>query len=793
MRSTLAFQLWMLLLFGGTAPCVCGGDDTSYSTRYIAQLNDGWQMHQSDAVNADEIPTGDWQSVELPHDWSISGPFDNDNPAAGEGGFLPTGIVWYRRSLAIPDDYRHKRVFVEFDGVMANSDVWINEHHLGHRPNGYVSFQYDLTEHLNYGEDESNTLVVRADTSKQIASRWYTGTGIYRPVRLVVTGPVHVDYCGTYVTTPQVAPEQASVRVETTVRNQQDKASEVVIETEIQAANGQPVAESRRPLTLSASAQQKTSSELTVLQPELWDLHEPHLYIVVTRIKSGSQIVDEVRTPFGIRSAEFRADSGFWLNGQNIKIKGVCLHHDGGAFGAAVPSSVWRERLAKLKGLGVNAVRTAHNPMAPDFLDLCDELGLLVMDEYFDCWTNAKRPYDYHLYFEEWAHRDLRDTIRRDRNHPSVILYSVGNEIRDTHNQEKAKRILSGLVQQCHATDPTRPVTQGLFRPNTTGDYHNGLADLLDVIGTNYRDAELLEARRDDPARKIIGTEQSHDRRTWLACRDNPQHAGQFLWVGIDYLGESRRWPITTFNAGLLDRTGRVRPRGYERQSWWSDEPMVRAFRRVAETDATPPDPGYETVEWERRQVLFDDWSPQNQEPHTEALEVYSNCDQVELELNGKSLGFKPRPSDARSRTWKVDYAEGELVAIGQNDGQEVARHTLRTAGKPHVIRLTCKRTLLPEDRNEVAIVEAEIVDEHGTRLPNAVNEVNFQAEGPGHIVAVDSRSIVSHEPFQAAKRRAFQGHCVAYVRRQRGSGSIRVVAKSKGLVDGTYLISDDN
>ena len=316
--------------------------------------------------------------------------------------------------------------------------------------------------------------------------------------------------------------------------------------------------------------------------PQLWNLDNPELYRVVSKIISDGKILDEATNTFGIRDAHFEADTGFWLNGKNFKIYGVCLHADGGAFGAAVPLSIWEARLKTLKSLGVNAIRTAHNPPAPEFLDLCDRLGLLVMDEFFDCWTVGKNPFDYHLFFNDWSKTDERDAILRDRNHPSVILYSVGNEIHDTPQADKAKKILSGLVEVAHAADPTRPVTQALFRPNVSHDYDDGLADLLDVVGQNYREKEILAAHDQKPTRKILGTENTHDRNQWLAVRDHAPYAGQFLWTGIDYLGESRRWPVIGHGSGLLDRTGGFGPLGRERESWWSAAPMVAIARRTA-------------------------------------------------------------------------------------------------------------------------------------------------------------------------------------------------------------------
>ena len=495
---------------------------------------------------------------------------------------------------------------------------------------------------------------------------------------------------------------------------------------------------------------------------------------------------------FGIREFHFDAATGFWLNGRNFKIKGVCLHHDGGAFGAAVPLGVWEERLKTLKALGVNAIRTAHNPPAPEFLDLCDRMGFLVMDEMFDCWTVAKNPYDYHLYFNEWSQTDERDTILRDRNHPSIILYSVGNEIHDTPKAELAKGILQGLVEVFHEDDPTRPVTQALFRPNVSHDYDDGLADMLDVIGQNYRENEILAAHEQKPTRKIIGTENQHDRVAWLALRDNPPYAGQFLWSGIDYLGESRRWPVVAAGSGLLDRTGAPKPMAFERQSWWSDQPMVFITRRAAPSIAGPTDPGYEAAQMDvlrRPQVLFADWTPKNLQPHDEKVEVYSNCKEVELFLNGKSLGSQPLHADASPRVWQVAYAPGTLKAVARNDGKVMATDESRTAGTPAKILLTANHRKIADDWDDVAFVRAAVVDRHGVTVPVANDLISFKISGPGVIVAVDSANNASHELFPADERHAFQGRCVAFVKASAPSGKIILTASAPGLKSGSIIL----
>lgn len=791
--------------------------------RVTQNFDANWLFLKADATNAEEsaFDDSDWRKLNAPHDWSIEGPFAQTNKTGGAGGFLPSGVGWYRKHFTLPRDSAGRVVRVEFDGVMANSDVWINGFHLGHRPYGYVSFGYELTGHLNFGGD--NVLAVRSDTSQQAASRWYSGAGIYRHVHLTLTDPIHFVPWGLFISTPEASPKQATVRVQLTVTNESDATHEITLQTTLVSPDGKSVASVQSGCVATNGADTELIQKTVLPKPALWNLATPSLYYAVSKIISDGETLDQVTNVFGIREFHFAADTGFWLNGRNFKIKGVCLHHDGGTFGAAVPLGVWQERLKVLKELGVNAIRTAHNPPAPEFLDLCDRMGFLVMDEFFDCWTVGKNPYDYHLYFNEWSKTDERDTILRDRNHPSIILYSVGNEIHDTPKAELAKGILKGLVEVAHETDPTRPVTQALFRPNVSGDYTNGLADLLDVIGTNYRDNELQAAQRARPSRKIIGTEQRHDRQTWLWLRDSPSEAGQFLWSGIDYLGESRRWPIVAAGSGLLDRTGAPKPMAYERASWWLaeskpadtnaisppsrsalrrgslrprgvagedwwvDKPMVSITRRTGTTTNAPADPGFSPLD--RRQVLFADWTPKNLQPHEETVEVYSNCKEVELFLNGKSLGKQPLHADASPRGWKVNFAPGTLKAVARNDGRVVATDELRTAGPAAKIRLTTNLKKLANGRDGVAFVRAAVVDLHGVPVPSADVLVSFNISGPGVVAAVDNADNASHEPFQATERHAFAGKCIAFVKATAPSGKIVVTASAPGLQSGRAVI----
>ena len=773
----------------GATPAAAGA-----RARGIIPFDTDWRFLKSDASGA-ETPAFDdsqWRTVTVPHDWSIEGPFDQSAPTGGAGGFLPAGVGWYRKHFTLPDYGAQAREFIEFDGVMANSDVWINGFHLGKRPYGYVSFRYELTGHVDLG-GKPNVLAVRADNSGQPASRFYVGAGIYRHVRLLVMAPVHLDQWGVAVSTPVINSSMATVSVQSTLVNQASLAASVVVQTTILAPGGQVVQQTQTPQTVSPGQPATVQQQLSVPNPALWNLDRPNLYRAWVKVLAGKKVIDDEVVTFGIREFHFDPDTGFWLNGKNFKIKGVCLHAEGGAVGAAVPLATWQRRLEGLREAGANAIRTAHNPPAPEFLDLCDRMGFLVMDEMFDCWTVGKNDYDYHLYFKDWSLKDTEDTVRRDRNHPSIILYSAGNEIHDTPNAPLAIGILKGLVDTFHQWDPTRPVTQALFRPNKSHDYTDGLADMLDVVGQNYREREILAAHQQKPTRKIIGTENGHDRAYWLALRDNPPYAGQFLWTGVDYLGESRNWPRIASGDGLLDRTATPRPLAYQRQSWWSDKPMVRIARRTAPDVATVIDPGYGEppagAPDKHAQHTFADWTPATPNKNGEDVEVYSNCEQVELFLNGKSLGSQALPQDASPRKWTVPFQPGSLKAVAKNNGETVATDELKTAGPPTKITLASDPGTLGTTWDDVSYVKASITDDNGIEVPMADDLVTFAVTGPGVITAVDNGDNYSHEPFQAKERHAFQGHCFAIVRATGATGTITLTASAPGRTPASISI----
>jgi beta-galactosidase len=759
-------------------------------------FDSGWLFAKGDVSGAEQ-PTfqdGGWQNVDLPHDWAIAGPFDRDAPATGSGGFLPTGVAWYRKHFTLPAADAGKRVFVEFDGVMDRSGVWINGMHVGHRPNGYSSFRYELTPHLRPA-GQPNLIAVRADTSAQPASRWYAGSGIYRHVRLILVGDVHAEAWSTVVRTGRLDAESADVSVVSSISNRSAAPVQALLEAEIRGPDERVLETFKGAVVdLPPGRTMSLSAAGMLAKPRRWDINDPAAHEAIVRVRnSEGALLHEERVPFGIRDARFEAATGFWLNGRNIKLKGVAIHADGGPFGMAVPLSFYERRLKGLQALGVNAIRTAHHPFSPEFLDLCDRLGLLVMNEAFDMWTVAKNPHDYHLFFTDWSSIDARDFVRRDRNHPSVVIWSIGNEIHDTPYPVVAKSIVERLMKIIHEEDPRRPVTMALFRPNTTGDYHNGLADMLDVVGQNYRENELAKAHADKPSRKIIGTENSKNRSGWLVVRDNPAYSGMFLWTGADYLGEADRqgWPAISNPAGLVDRVDGVKPIGWERASWWSGKTVVKLARRVTEAIDTSELPTMVGVAMPqpRGPGALVDWSPENRGPHDEKVEVYSNLEEVELFLNGRSLGRKPRNSDDSAISWTVGFEPGELRAVGYRGGRKLAQDVLRTAGAPVALRLIPESKEVGSAFDDLVAVRVEVVDAKGVLVPNAQNQITIAVEGAGKLVAFDNGSITDHGAFGDATRSVTGGKAVAFLRGNGSKGRITIRATGEGLTSATAVI----
>ncbi len=747
--------------------------------RVITSFDADWKFIKQDISQASAANYNDksWRSLNVPHDWSIEYPFNRANTSGRGGGYVETGIGWYRKSFVLNTTESNQQFFIEFDGVMMNSDVWINGYHLGKRPYGYISFQYELTNHLNFGKDKINVLAVRADNSLQPASRWYTGSGIYRHVKLISTGTTHIDKWGVFVTTPKISTDKATVHAQIQVLNQSAASNNIVIETSIMAPNGSVVSNNQLKLSIAAAQQKIVDQDLTVTQPQLWTLEKTNQYTAIVTVKANNKIIDTYKTIFGIRTIQFDAEKGFLLNGNAVKIKGVCLHHDGGAFGSAVPLGVWEKRILALKELGVNGIRTSHNPVAPEFLSLCDQLGMLVMNETFDTWNARKTSADngYNLYFTDWWERDTRDQVLRDRNHPSVVIYSIGNEIHDNLNDSTGFRKYKMQQDLVHSLDSTRPVTMALFRPGISRVYENGFAETMDIVGQNYRENELVALHEKKPNLKQIGTENRTEQAAWIPFRDKPYIAGQFLWTGIDYIGESD-WPAVVHGSGLLDRTGFVRHLGYQRKSWWSNEPMVYTMRKEGNAGAG---------EW------INDWSPTDVDTYDEAkVQVFSNCDEVELFLNDISQGVKPRPADnASPRGWSFTFHTGVLKTVGKNNGKIVATQVLKTAGAPAKIILSTEKKTVGNTWDDVCYITATIVDENNVECLNADNQIEFSVTGAGVLAGADNGDLTATESFLSNKRFSYKGRCIAIVKANAATGKINIVAITSNLKSANLVI----
>jgi len=787
----------------------------------------GWRFTRGDPGSAQQPGFDDsaWRALDLPHDWSIEGPYSESEPAAAPGGYLPTGIGWYRKRFTVPASDQGRIAVLEFDGVYQNSDVWINGFHLCQRPYGFVPFVYDLTPHLRYGAE--NVVAVRVDNSRQTNCRWYSGSGIYRHTWLLRTDPLRAAYWGTYVTTPQVSAQQAIVRVETTVTNSRALAVPCTLATHLTDPSGTIVASQSSPRRLAPGESFRFVQQLPVAHPTLWSVDNPSLYTLRSEIHDGESTSDTYETPMGIRSAVFDVNRGFLLNGEPVKLRGVCVHQEAGCVGSAVPERVWERRLQILRQMGCNAIRTAHNPFAAEFLDLCDRMGFLVMNEAFDEWKDAKGQIrdGYHLYFDEWHERDLENFIRRDRNHPSVVLWSAGNEVPD-QSDPNGVATLRGLVRIFHSEDPTRPVTVACDRiasePPSNRVRPEFLAE-LDIVGYNYVDrwrrrADLYYSidRAAFPHRRFIGTESDGmggirgdyrgllaapgaDPAPWFLIPSNLRldveelwkfvsvHdyvSGDFTWTGIDYLGEAP-WPMRGAPAGALDTCGFPKDSYYFYQSQWTAAPMIH---------------------------LCPHWNWKGSEGTVIPVTCYTNCDTVELFVNGKSWGVKgyefprqgmqgtygnypPRARELRTTgdlhlSWDVPYQPGTLRAVGIREGKIAVVAEVSTTGEPVALHLSADRERLTADRRDLAHVRIEVRDAQRRIVPEADSEISFSIEGEGRLIGVDNGNPMSHESYQAAQRRAFHGLCLALVQSTARAGNIRLVASAPGLQPATLLLT---
>jgi len=768
-----------------------------------AQLFDaGWRFHRGGAQGADEpeFDDAEWRAIDLPHDWSIEdlpgtqSPFSPDAISQVSGGFTTGGTGWYRKTFTIPAAQKGKRVHIQFDGIYMNAEIWLNGKKLGKHPYGYTSFWYDVTDRVKW--NEKNVLAVKVRNEGE-NSRWYAGSGIYRHVWLQVMDPVHVAQWGTYITTPQVSAATAGVHVSTKVLNEDSSTASIKLVTRILNAKGKEVVATNSTQSLNSKDTVTYNQDVTVAHPELWSVTTPVLYTAVTSVYRDGQLVDQLQTPFGIRSITVDAINGFRLNGQPLKLKGGCVHHDNGPLGAKAYDRAEERKVEILKANGYNAIRCAHNPPSPAFLDACDRLGMLVIDEAFDAWEQGKTPDDYHLYFNDWWKKDVENMVYRDRNHPSIIMWSTGNEIPNREKPEVVS-VAKMLSDHIRALDTTRFITCGVN--GVTPDKDPFLAT-LDISGYNYARDKYVTDHQRLPNRVMFATEslplEAFD--YWMGVTDHPWVIGDFVWTSFDYIGEAsigwlgywqrqHFYPWNLAYCGDIDICGWKRPQSYYRDVLWKPG-QVSVFVK-------PPQPSFPTnpnkvdwSHWEWHDVVAD-WNWKGYEKQPLEVEVYSSCEQVELFLNNRSLGKQPTSRDNKfTATFKVPYEAGTLEATGYNGNKKVSTAVLRTAAAPTQLKLTADRNTIQSNNQDLVYITVELLDANGVRDPKAENLVQFSITGPGTIVGVGNANPVSTESYQLPQRKAWQGRCLVIVKGTGEQGKVVLKAKADGLQEGQVSV----
>lgn len=785
-NKTLIFFLFQIVIWNTWAQ--------GFGNREL--INEQWSFNLGDVKygGAEFFDHSEWRQLDLPHDWSVEAVASPG--LASCTGYLPGGIGWYRKMLDIPQKQEGNKVYVYFEGVYNNSEVFINGKWIGKRPNGYVSFMYDLTPYINFGG--RNVLAVRVDHSEDADSRWYTGSGIYRDVYLVYANPVHMNLWGVSYAS-EVGKNGASLTIRTEINNTENKAVAVKVVQEVFNREHQKVGSANMACTVSAGEVLNKMQKLSISQPVLWSLENPYLYTIKTTVLKDGQVIDETETNAGIRSLTFDSNKGFALNGKSMKIKGVCIHHDAGCLGAAVPREVWKRRLMQLKAIGCNAIRMSHNPQASCVYELCDELGLLVKDEAFDEWEYPKKKWitgwnkgkpgfeGSATYFREWSKRDLADMIRRDRNHPSIIMWSIGNEVdypNDPYShpildqagigQQHVKGYLKGqpraerlgdiakeLVAEAKKHDLSRPVTAalaGAVMSNET-DYPGA----LDVVGYNYTENRYKQDHEKYPNRVLYGSETRHDLDAWKAVRDNEFIFGQFIWTGFDYLGEAGPWPSRGFTTGMIDLAGNIKPNGYFRRALWLESPTIYLGT-------------YKAGNSKKNKLSTNASAVWNYEEGDQVRVVaYTNCEEAELFLNGNKIGER-KPYDDQTAViyWDVPYTNGALEVVGYKDGKPVTKDLIRTSGLPFAIKATLDKTKQIKEK-ECLHLMIQIEDENAIPVVLADNQITCELQGPATLLGFESGDNNAADDYRDNKQRCKNGKLLGYIQ---GTGKGKVTLK---------------
>ncbi|HEX7317310.1 MAG TPA: glycoside hydrolase family 2 TIM barrel-domain containing protein [Pyrinomonadaceae bacterium] len=781
----------------------------------VVLFDDDWRFQRGGAQGAEGADFDDsrWRRLDLPHDWSVEDlpgkgtPFDPTAVSQVQGGFTVGGTGWYRKSFDVPASRKGKRLVIQFDGVYMNAEVWLNGRRVGAHPYGYTSFWFDLTDKINFGG--ANVIAVKVKNEGE-NSRWYSGSGIYRHVWLKTLDPLHVAQWGTYVTTPEVDATRARVIMRTTVRNESDAAARVRLVTRLLDASGAEAARADDGGGVEAKGSREFEQDAAIRAPTLWSPDSPALYTAVTEVYRDGRVTDRVETKFGVRTISFDVAHGFRLNGQTLKLKGGCLHHDNGPLGARAYDRAEIRRVELLKAAGYNALRMSHNPPSSAFLEACDRLGMLVIDEAFDMWSEPKNPHDYSLYFNKWWQRDIESMVLRDRNHPSIIMWSTGNEVPNRHRPEVA-RLSKTLADYVRKLEPTRPVTAAV---NELREDKDPYFATLDISGYNYAAGgdhlkqslyETDHARV--PERIMVGTEsyplEAFD--AWMNVVDHPYVIGDFVWTAFDYIGEasigwrgywqeSNFYPWNLAYCGDIDICGWKRPQSFYRDALWKEN-QLSLFVRAPRPSFEPNPKRQSWSKWHWHDVVAD-WNWKGYEGKPLDVDVYSSCEWVELFLNGKSLGRKEtNRANQFTATWRVPYQPGTLKAIGYGKESRTASANaeLLTANAPARIRLTADHTKVKADGQDLSYVTVEIVDARGVRHPKAANLVRFAVEGPGTITAVGNANPVSTESYQQPQRKTWQGRALVIVKSGKQPGSIILRATAQGLPPATLVINADN
>ena len=767
-------------------------------------FDDSWKFFLGDtaAAGSNNFDDGSWRTIDLPHDWSIEGQVSPKNPTRGSGGYFPAGVGWYRKSFKVPNEWKGKSISIYFEGVYMNSEVIINGQSLGIRPYGYSSFSYDLSPYLNPGHE--NVIAVRVDNSKQVNSRWYSGSGIYRHVWMVVTDLVHVANWGVEITTPDVSSKRAAVEIKTLVKNETGSSQNIVLKTKIHGANSSNIVYDQIKVQLSPNSEKEVVQTVGVSNPLLWTPETPDLYMAEVEVLKGNKIIDETKTNFGIRSLNFTSAGGLRLNGRTVKIDGGCVHHDNGCLGAAAFDRAEERKIGLLKSAGFNAVRTSHNPPSEAFLNACDRLGLLVIDEALDCWRAGKNKQDYAVYFDQWWRRDLETMVFRDINHPSIIMWSIGNEIveRGTPEAVRTAKMLAGAIKKI---DSTRPITSAVVENGKDWSVLDSLMAAHDVAGYNYHLNSAPSDHQRVPGRIILQTE-SYPKdafSNWKLVQNSNYIIGDCVWTAMDYLGESGigRWyysgdtpgehwendlfPWHGAYCGDIDGIGWRKPISHYRNLLYNNtEKLYMAVR----------EPELEPLEikgtWWSVWPTWESWTWPGLDGKNIQVEVYSRYRSVRLYLNETLIGEKSTTEEEEYKaTFSVPYSQGVVKAVGVENGKEVESTILRTAGEAAKIRLTADKKELAANGQDLIYVTVEITDKDGVFQPNAASRLNFKIDGPGMIAGVDNADMKDTDKYAADNRKTWHGRALVVIRSTHSAGEVKLRVTSPGLSDASLNI----